>query len=144
MHWTWIWIISLLLALVSEAIIKRRVSFWLAPASAVAVILDVLQLWFVIQLAAFVAVAIPSFLLLRRYAIHISLIGSASTSIDNVVGKKCTVIDRIDSYAGCGQVDVKGTRWSARGLTDDDTFEVGEVLSVVAVEGVKLICKKQS
>ncbi len=143
MAWAWIWIVSLLLALISEAITKRRVSFWLAPASAVAVILDVLHLWFVLQLAVFVAIAIPSFFLLRGHSVHLSFLDATTTDIDNVVGKRCTVIDRIDSYAGCGQVDVNGTRWSARGLTDDDTFEKGEVLSIVAVEGVKLICKKQ-
>ena len=39
-------------------------------------------------------------------------------------------------------VKVKGTYWAARGAFEDDSFDVGEVLKVVAIEGVKLICKK--
>jgi len=39
-------------------------------------------------------------------------------------------------------VKVKGQIWSARGVGDDDVFESGEILHVVAIEGVKVICKK--
>lgn len=63
-------------------------------------------------------------------------------SLESVIGEKCVVTERIDNFAGCGQVKVNGQGWSARGAYDDDSFEVGEILMVVAIEGVKLICKK--
>ena len=63
-------------------------------------------------------------------------------SLESVIGEKCIVTERIDNFAGCGQVKVNGQGWSARGAYDDDSFEVGEILMVVAIEGVKLICKK--
>ena len=62
--------------------------------------------------------------------------------IDAVVGERCVVTDKIDNVAGCGQVKVNGQNWSARGAFEDDVFEIGESLRVVAIEGVKLICKK--
>ena len=65
-----------------------------------------------------------------------------NVSIESVIGEKCVVTERIDNFAGCGQVKVNGQGWSARGAYDDDCFEVGETLMVVAIEGVKLICKK--
>ena len=58
------------------------------------------------------------------------------------MGEKCVVIERIDNYAGCGQAKVRGQIWSARSINDEETFDPGEILRVVAVEGVKLICKK--
>ena len=61
---------------------------------------------------------------------------------ENIVGKKCIVIEKIDSFAGCGQVRVNGQSWSARGTYDDDIFEIGDTLKIVAIEGVKLICIK--
>ena len=61
---------------------------------------------------------------------------------ENIVGKKCLVTERIDNFAGCGQVKVNGQSWSARSAYDDDCFEVGEMLSIVAIEGVRLICLK--
>ena len=52
------------------------------------------------------------------------------------------MIEKVDNFAGCGQVKVKGQVWSARSVCEDDVFDVGDVLSVVAIEGVKVICKK--
>lgn len=63
-------------------------------------------------------------------------------TIDSIVGKRCVVVERIDNFAGCGQVRVGAQSWSARGTFDDDCFEVGETLDIVAIEGVKLICVK--
>ena len=61
---------------------------------------------------------------------------------DNIVGKKCVVVEAVDNYAGCGQVKVNGQCWSARAARDEDRFEAGETLSILAIEGVRLICIK--
>ncbi|MBE6534314.1 MAG: hypothetical protein E7678_05025 [Ruminococcaceae bacterium] len=61
---------------------------------------------------------------------------------EQIIGKRCVVTERIDNFAGCGQVRVNGQSWSARGTMDYDVFEVGDTLSIVAIEGVKLICIK--
>ncbi len=61
---------------------------------------------------------------------------------DNIVGKKCVAIERIDNLAGCGQVRVNGQSWAARSAYDDESFEAGETLSIVAIEGVRLVCVK--
>ena len=63
-------------------------------------------------------------------------------SPDTIVGKRCVVVEKIDNFAGCGQVKVNGQGWSARSAYDEDCFDVGEVLSIVAVEGVRLVCVK--
>lgn len=63
-------------------------------------------------------------------------------SPETIVGKRCVVVEKIDNFAGCGQVKVNGQGWSARSAYDEDCFDVGEVLSIVAVEGVRLVCVK--
>ncbi len=63
-------------------------------------------------------------------------------SIDAVVGQRCFVTESIDNYAGSGLVRVNGQYWAARAASDEDTYEAGEFLHIVAIEGVKLICKK--
>lgn len=67
---------------------------------------------------------------------------SLGNNIDLVIGEKCIVTDRIDNKAGCGQARVNGLVWSARSAFDDVCYEEGEVLQILAVEGVKLVCKK--
>ena len=61
---------------------------------------------------------------------------------EETVGEVCIVVERVDTAAGCGEVRVGGGVWAARGTFEDDTFEVGEKLRVVAVEGVRLICRR--
>lgn len=67
---------------------------------------------------------------------------SSSFSLDDIIGERCKVVETVDNYIGCGLVKVKGQVWSARGVNDDDIFGIGERLTVVAIEGVKLICRK--
>ena len=67
---------------------------------------------------------------------------NGKTDLDMIVGERCTVTERIDNNAGSGQVKVNGQYWAARGAGDEDVFETGESLYIVAIEGVKLICRK--
>ena len=61
---------------------------------------------------------------------------------EQIVGKKCVVTEKIDNFSCSGQVKVNGQNWSARGAYEGDCFEVGDILSIVAVEGVRLVCVK--
>ena len=67
---------------------------------------------------------------------------ASGADLDMIVGEKCIVTEKIDTFAGCGHAKVRGQIWSARGLNEEDVFEVGETLKIVGIEGVKLICKK--
>ena len=95
------------------------------------------ELLIAIILLTVVAMA-AAYFLMKRYGI---LFGRDVT-IDSIVGEKCVVTETIDNFAGCGQIRVKGQFWSARGFFDDDVFECGETLRIVAIEGVKAVCKK--
>lgn len=83
------------------------------------------------------AILVPTLVANRKKTATVAVV-----TMESIVGEKCTVVEKIDNYAGSGLVKVKGQMWSARGVTDDDIFEVGETLHVVALEGPKLVCKK--
>ena len=68
--------------------------------------------------------------------------GAEDFDLNSVIGERCVVIEEVNTFSGSGLVKVKGTQWAARGAYEDDVFAVGEALKVVAVEGVKLICKR--
>ena len=67
----------------------------------------------------------------------------STVTLDDIIGERGIVVERVDNFAGCGIVKVKGCLWAARGVTDDDVFEAGESLMIVAIEGVKLVCKSK-
>ena len=93
----------------------------------------------IIVIAAVVVIAIAIvFFVSKRYGIF----SKKNVSIDSIVGEKCIVTEKIDNFAGCGQIKVKGQLWSARGFFDDDVYECGESLRIVAIEGVMVVCKK--
>lgn len=56
-----------------------------------------------------------------------------------MIGKQAIVISQIDNLKGIGQVSVGGIEWSARSGKDGTPIAVGEVVHVLAVNGVKLI-----
>ena len=68
--------------------------------------------------------------------------GDKDFSPDNIVGKRGIVSETVNNLAGCGQVKVFGQCWAARSAYDDEIFEIGDTVSIVAVEGVRLVCVK--
>ena len=93
-------------------------------------------LWFLIP-ASIIAFIIIKFVFLKKGAGV-----DTQSNLDAIIGERCVVTEKVDNYAGCGQVRVNGQEWSARGAGENDVFESGETLKIVAIEGVKLICKK--
>ena len=56
-----------------------------------------------------------------------------------VVGADVVVVDPI--FPGSGTVSYRGAEWAARAVDASATYPVGAHVTVVAVEGAKLICR---
>ena len=139
----WVWIGVIALAIIIEVVTDQMVSVWFVPGGIVAVILDFCKLDLVWQILAFLLVSALGIVIFKcvlgkKFANN----KGTKTNIEAIIGEKCIVTEKIDNFAGCGQARVGAQIWSARGASEDDVFEVGEVLNIVAIEGVKLICKK--
>ena len=142
MEYGWIWIAVLVVSVIVELLTDQLVSIWFAPAAIIATVLDFCGTRFVWQILVFLLSAAVGILLAKLLLTRFKKSESTRTNIDAIIGEKCVVIEQIDNYRSCGQVRVGTQIWSARGTKDDDVFEEGEVLNVVAIEGVKLICKR--
>lgn len=138
----WIWVLVIALAVIVEIVSDQLVSIWFVPGALVALLLECfdIDIWWQVLAAAVVTVA--GIIFLRKFLIRFTKATSSKTNTDLIIGEKCIVTEKIHNFAGCGQVKVKGQVWSARGCSEDDEFEEGEILSIVAIEGVKLICKR--
>ena len=138
----WFWIIVLSVAIIVEATIQKMIAVWFIPAAISACALALCDVAYYYQILCFVLIAAIGIFAGNRFIRKILKGKKTSVKIEDLVGQRCTVYERIDNYAGCGLVDVGGLVWSARGIEEDSAFEKGEVLSVIAIEGVKLICDK--
>ncbi len=143
MAYSWIWLAILILAIVVEVLTDQLISIWFVPASIVAIILDFCNVDILWQILVFLLVAGVGIVLAKTVFAKYFKASITKTNIDAIIGERCIVTEKIDNFAGCGQVKIKGLIWSARGVDDDAIYEVGEILNVVAIEGVKVICKKQ-
>ena len=137
----WVWLVLIFATVIVEAFFYKKIAGTTVPASVVGIVLDVLQVYWLIELAAVLAIFVFCVVLVlvinKRTKKSSSLCG-----IESIVGEKCVVVERIDNFAGCGEVRVNGQIWSARGVGEEDVFEEGEVLNIVALEGVKVVCRK--
>lgn len=138
-----IWIEIIVAAVIFEGLISKRVFMWFVPAAIIASIMWFCKVETYWQIVVFLLVSALGILWAKLFLPKIMrTMPDRRTNIDAIIGEKCVVTEKIDNVAGCGQAKVKGQIWSARGVQPDDTFAEGELLTIVAIEGVKLICKK--
>ena len=89
--------------------------------------------WLVIGAAAGILVGVAVLFILKGK--------KKSYTLDEVIGSEGTVVDRIDNYAGSGLVKIGRGVWAARSVDDDLVYEPGDKITVVAAEGVRLVCR---
>ena len=138
----WIWIAVIVLAAVIEVLTDQLIALWFIPGAAIGVVLDFLEVPFIWQALVLLVTTAIGIVVGKKFISKKLKNNSTKTNIDAIIGERCIVTEKIDNYAGCGQAKVKGQIWSARGVGEDDIFEVGEALRIVAIEGVKLICRR--
>ncbi len=142
MDYGWIWIAVIILAVVAELTTDQLIAIWFIPGAIVSTILNYVGLDIIWQIIIFLVITLIGIFFLRHLLVAYTRTHEVKTNVEAIIGEKCVVTERINNFAGCGQVKVHGQIWSARGCFEDDIFEVGEVLNIVAIEGVKVICKK--
>jgi len=138
----YLWLVFVLLSALTEALTRR---FWVigfALGALVAMILAFCDVAVAVQVAVFAACGILSLIFIRPLLATFFVGKSESFSIESAVGEKCVVAERIDNLAGRGAIILNGFEWAARTVSDELTVEEGERVEIIAVEGVKLICKK--
>lgn len=139
----YIWLGVLVLAVILEALTFALVSIWFVPGALVAMILAFIPgmpIW--IEIVVFLVMTLVFLLFLKPVADKMLIGKRTRTNADAVIGEEAVVTEAIDNLNAKGQVKVKGQVWTARASDKNTTYAVGEVLHVVAIEGVKLICKK--
>jgi membrane protein implicated in regulation of membrane protease activity len=137
-----IWLGIVLLSVIVEVSTVALVSIWFMPSALVAMILAFcgVPLW--IQILVFLILSALCLLFAKPLSNKVLGVKHVATNADSVIGEEAVVIETINNLEACGQVKVRGQVWTARAADKSMTYEKGEVLRIVAIEGVKLICKK--
>ena len=134
-----VWLVAVIALLIIEGLAPGLVSIWFALGALAALISALIgaPLW--LQALWFVLVSVASQCLTRPLAKKYINAKVVPTNADMLVGKECIVKETVDNIAGTGAVAVEGKTWSARMADETERAAVGEVVSVLRIEGVKLI-----
>lgn len=135
-----IWLGVTVLAAVVEAAIPALVSIWFIPGGILALIASLAGGSVPLQIGLFLAGSVVSLALTRPLARRLlEKPGPVSTNADRVIGATAVVTEAVDNLQGAGRVSVMGNSWAARSDRGGETISMGETVTVVRIEGVKLI-----
>ena len=140
----YVWVAVIVLAIVFEAVTVALVSVWFIPGAVVSLILAFLNVPDWIQITVFIVLSVIM-LLLAKFVFKKAFrkkSNEATNVVDAVIGKSAVVTEKVSNIDGTGAVKVLGKEWSALSENERETFELGDVVTVVKIQGVKLVCKK--
>ena len=138
----YIWLVFIVLSALLEVLNKRLWAFSFISGAIAAMVLAFCGAKPWIQWLVFGIISAVLLLLLKGILRLPPKKSVESFAIENTVGMKCAVVERIDNVAGRGAVLINGYEWAARMLSDACIVEAGAKVEIIAVEGVKLICRK--
>ena len=65
------------------------------------------------------------------------------TNVESLIGRQAIVISEINNIEGIGQINTGGMEWSARSSYHNVVIPAGAVVTVLGVDGVKLIVEER-
>lgn len=135
------WLIALVIFLVIEAATLGLAMIWFAGGALVALIAAMCGAGIVIQIVLFLVVSLVLLFFTRPLAVRFLNKDTLKTNVDRVVGMEGVVTEEISNLAGTGKVSLGGNMWTARTENEGGAIPVDAVVTVLRVEGVKLIVK---
>ena len=135
-----IWAVLIVFFTIVEALTLGLTSIWFAVGSLAALIASAIGFNILVQVVSFILVAIVLLIYTRPIARKLLKVGQNKTNINALIGKTGSVI-KIILPMEVGQVKLNGQIWTAKGA-ENETYAVGDIVEVLAIEGVKLIIKE--
>ncbi len=134
------WLVVLAMMIIFEIVTLGLTTIWFGIGAIGAAIVAGLGYGIWVQLAVFAILSVVAMALCRPIAVKYLNKNRKTTNVDDVVGKTVVVTKEIDNERATGTVVLNGMDWTARS-EDGRVIAVDERVTVVSVEGVKLIVK---
>lgn len=131
------WLAIFAITFATEIFTLSLVSIWFSAGALMAILLKSLGIVFLGQIVGFIITSILTFLLFRPALMKHIKSPKIKTNMDRNIGKTGEVIKEINPL-NFGQVKINGQIWTAKSK-DEVSIEVGTIIEVVDIEGVKLI-----
>lgn len=136
------WLALAVILGIVEAVTPSLICIWPAIGALITWLLSYLgaPLW--LQIVSFIAISLLLVLITRPLAKKFVTKKIVATNADRVIGTEGIVVHSIDPIENSGQVKTMGQIWSAKS-SDNSVIQVGTHVTVIALEGVKVIVKQK-
>ena len=135
---TYVWAAVIVAALLLEGVTFGLVAIWFVPGALVALIMSLFSVPLPWQILAFGIISVITLFLglkIRRK--------KTKTNVDSLIGKIVLITEEVNNIEARGAGKLNGQVWSVRAKDPAQALVPGDQAVVVAIEGVKLICRKK-
>ncbi len=140
---TVVWLIILVVLVVIELLTMGLTTIWFAGGALIAAVASIFGAPLLLQIILFLIVSALLLFFTRPIAVKYFNKDRVRTNAESLVGRQAIVISEVDNLQGIGQVSVGGMEWSAKTKEDGVTLPVGTVVTILAINGVKLIVEER-
>ncbi|MDE7339906.1 MAG: NfeD family protein [Lachnospiraceae bacterium] len=140
---TVVWLILLVILVVIELITMGLTTIWFAGGALAAALISIPGTPLALQILVFLIVSAVLLYFTRPVAVKYFNRDRIRTNVESMVGRQAIVISEINNLEGIGQVNTGGMEWSARSSYHNVILPVGAVVTVLGVDGVKLIVEER-
>ncbi|MBD5444667.1 MAG: NfeD family protein [Lachnospiraceae bacterium] len=140
---TIVWLVLLVILIVIELITMGLTTIWFAGGALAAALVSIPETPIVLQVIVFLIVSLVLLFFTRPVAVKYFNKDRVRTNIEGMIGRQAIVVSEINNVEGIGQVNTGGMEWSARSSYHNVVLPVGAVVTVLGVDGVKLIVEER-
>lgn len=133
-----LWLAVMIACLIVEGMTYALYTIWFALGALGAALVAYLGKPFLWQIVVFGAVSLFFLLVTRPLAVKYMKKGLPKTNVNSLVGRNAIVLEEINEFAQTGKVKLYDVEWLARAEEGSSVIPVGEIVTIVAVEGVRL------
>ena len=140
----WVWVALLAIFVIIEATTAQLLTIWFAVGSFAALVTSFLTDNILVQVVVFVVVSVVVLAATRPLVKKMTATKKQATNADMYIGQEGIVTEEIDNISAKGLVKVKGAVWTARSEADNESIAEDTHVTVIRIEGVKLIVRPVS
>ncbi len=137
------WLVILVILIVIELITMGLTTIWFAGGALAAALISIPGTPLALQILIFLIVSGLLLYFTRPVAVKYFNRDRIRTNVESMIGRQAIVISEINNLEGIGQVNTGGMEWSARSSFHNVVLPVGTVVTVLGVDGVKLIVEER-
>ena len=137
------WLGAMVVLLAIEFMTGGLSTIWFAFGAFVAFIASLFGVGTIWQVIIFLVFSIVSLLLTRPIAMKYFDKGIVKTNVDSLIGKHAQVLEDISNIQETGLAKINGLDWLARTREEQDVIKKGSVVTIVAIDGAKLIVEEE-